>query len=85
MSLFIRDPKLNVKSVTVTFVCISFLLCVVSLCLSHKFLSCLPATGLSILLFALCMLFYRLRKVDEFSLNVKTGEISAKDTEDQKS
>jgi hypothetical protein len=79
MNFFIRDPKLNVKSVTVTFVVVSFVLSVVSICLSHKFQSCIPASVMSMMLFALCMLFYRLRKVDEFSINLKTGSIEAKD------
>lgn len=83
MNLFIKDPKIDQKSVTVTFVVISFILTIISLCISHYFLSSLPASGLSILLFSLCMLFYRLRKLDSFRVNVKTGEIEAEDTEDK--
>jgi hypothetical protein len=79
MNLFIKDPKLNVKSVSITLLIISFVLCVSSIALSHYFLNCLPASGLSLLLFALCYLMYRLRKIDSFKLDVKTGEIEASD------
>ncbi len=81
---FISDPKLNEKSVTVTFVVLSFVLSVGSLISSHFFATSLPASVLSILLFALCMLFYRLRKLDSFKINLKTGDIEAEDKEDVK-
>jgi hypothetical protein len=77
---FVEDPKIGVKSVSITLLIISFLICIISISLSHYFLSCLPASGLSLLLFALCYLMYRLRKIDSFSLDVKTGEIRASDT-----
>ncbi len=80
---FITDPKVNQKSLTLTLTVVSFLLAVSSIVTSHVYLSCLPASVLSVLLFALCMLFYRLRKLDSFDINLKSGEISAKDTEDK--
>lgn len=82
---FIKDPKSNIQSATLTFAVASFILSIVSIILSHKFLNSIPATILSILLFTLCMFFYRLRRIDEFSVNLKTGEVSAKDLPDQKS
>ncbi len=82
-SLFIYDPKIHVKSVSVTILVVSFVLCIISLGLSHVFVQCLPATVLSLLLFAFSYFMYRLRKLDDFSLNLKTGEVSAKDTEDK--
>ena len=81
MNLFIRDPKLNVKSVCVTFAVVSFILSICSIALSHKFLSCLPGSILSVLLFVLCMVFYRIRRVDELSLNLKSGEVEIKDSD----
>jgi hypothetical protein len=81
MNFFIQDPKIKQKSVTVTFVVISFVLSILSLTVSHFWLTALPATSLTILLFALCMLFYRLRKIDGFKINVKSGEIEAEDRE----
>lgn len=71
--------NLNIKSITNTFVIISFILSIASICLSHKFISCLPASCLSISLFALVMLFSRLHNIDSFKLNVKTGDIEASD------
>jgi len=82
MNFFIKDPKIDVKSVSITLLIVSFLLCLTSIGLSHYFLSCLPASGLSLLLFALCYLMYRLRKLDSFKLDVKTGEIEADDKKD---
>lgn len=79
MNLFIRDPKLNVKSVSVTILIISFVLCLVSIISSHFLAQCLPASILSLLLFAFSYFMYRMRKIDDFSLNLKTGEIQAKD------
>jgi hypothetical protein len=78
---FIEDPKLNVKSVSVTLLIISFVLCVSSLVASHVLAQCLPASVLSLLLFAFCYFMYRLRRIDEFQVNLKSGEISAKDDE----
>ncbi len=79
---WLKDPKQQAESVTLTFVAVTFVFTIISLSLAHYFLSCLPATALSIALFALTMLFYRMRRVDEFTFNAKTGEVSAKDTED---
>jgi hypothetical protein len=79
MNFFIQDPRIKEKSVSVTLLVISFLLCVVSLISSHFFAQCIPASVLSLLLFAFSYFMYRLRKVDEFSLNLKTGQIEAKD------
>lgn len=79
MTFFIRDPKLNVKSVSVTILIISFVLCLISLALSHVSAQCIPATILSLLLFAFSYFMYRMRKIDDFSLNLKTGSIEAKD------
>lgn len=84
MNLFIKDPKINAKSVSVTLLIVSFGLSILSISLSHKFVSCLPASILSLLMFAFCYLMYRLRKVDDFKLNLKTGEVSAEDKEDVK-
>jgi hypothetical protein len=77
MISWIVSPKKDVKQITVSFVIVSFLLSILSISLSHYFLSCLPASCLCILLFALCMLFARLHNVDSFRLNAKTGEIEA--------
>ncbi len=76
---FLKDPKTHQNSVTVTFVTISFLLSIISICLSLKFTSCLPASILGVLLFGLCMAFYRLRKLDSFSIDLKSGKIEASD------
>lgn len=81
---FIKDPKLDVKSVTVTFVVISFLISIGSIISSHFFSTSIPASILSILLFTLCMLFYRVRKIDSFKINLQSGEIEAEDKENQK-
>lgn len=81
MNFLIKDPKIDQKSLTVTLVVVSFVLSIVSLIASHYFLSCLPASVLSITLFSLCMLFYRLRKLDSFSIDLKQGKIDAKDEE----
>ena len=83
MNFFIQDPKLNVKSVSVTLLIVSFLLSVASLALSHVFAQCLPASVLSLLMFAFCYFMYRMRKIDDFSLDLRSGKIEAKD--DQKS
>jgi hypothetical protein len=79
MNLFIRDPKIKEKSVSVTILVISFVLCLSSLVSSHFFAQCLPASVLSLLLFAFSYFMYRMRKIDDFSLNLKTGEVEAKE------
>lgn len=76
---FIQDPKTHQESITVTFALVSFILSILSLITSHIWAQCLPASILSILLFALCMLFYRLRKIDSFKVDVKEGSVEVKD------
>lgn len=75
---WLKDPKQNAESVTLTFVAVTFVFTIVSLGLSHYFLSCLPATGMSIALFALTMVFYRMRRLDDVAINLKTGSIEVK-------
>ncbi len=76
---FLLDPKLKTRSVTVTFNVASFVLAVSSIVSCHFFPGVLPATTSAIVLFVICMVFYRIRKIDDLKLNVKTGDIEIKD------
>ena len=80
---YLLSEDINPKALLITFTVITFLTALASLVLSHIYLQCLPATILAILFFALNLLFMRLTKIDEFSLNVKTGAIEAVDKEDE--
>ena len=77
----LASPDLNPKSLLGTFTIFSFVMAVISIILGHIFLVCLPATILTIIFFALNLLFYRMVKIDEFQINLKTGAIEAKDEE----
>jgi len=78
MNLLVKSD-IEPKSLLATFTVIAFVMTIASLVISHIFYSCLPATVLTILFFALNLLFYRLTKIDEFSVNLKTGAVEARD------
>jgi hypothetical protein len=80
MNLLIKSD-IDPKSLLGTFTVASFLMAFVSIIISHIFTICLPATVLSILFFALNLLFFRLQRIDEFSVNLKTGAVEARDDE----
>ena len=80
MKLLISSD-INPKSLLGTFTVASFLMAFISIIISHIFTICLPATILSILFFALNLLIYRINRIDELNLNLKTGAIEARDEE----
>jgi hypothetical protein len=60
---------------------VSFLLAVVSLIMSHKSISNLPATGAAIALWVIAMVFYRIRNLDKAKIDIekKTLELDGED------
>lgn len=75
------NSNINPKSLLGTFTVTAFLMTIISLVLGHIFVLCLPATVLTMLFFGMNLLFYRLNRIDEFGVNLKTGSIEAKDDE----
>lgn len=79
---FLVDPATKEPSVTLLFTYISYLLSIVSIIVLHFIPSVQSASITSISLFVICLIFYRLRKLDDVSINLKSGEIKI-DSEDK--
>ena len=78
---FLFDPTTKKPSVTLMFMYITFIMTVVSVGAAHFFPSMIPATILSIAFWVLSVVFYRMRRLDDLSVNLKTGAIEVKDNE----
>ena len=83
MNLLVKSD-IEPKSLLGTFTIVSFVMAIISIIMGHIFYSCLPATILTILFFALNLLFFRLHSIDQFKINLKTGDIEAQDDEKDK-
>lgn len=73
------DPVSKLPSVTLFFSYISFFIMVISLIGLHFYKQFLEATIISVFVWILSVVFYRLRELDKISLNVKTGSIGIED------
>jgi hypothetical protein len=82
---FAHDPLTGKPSVTLLFLYITFVIASGSVIALHFKVSDIPATFTSIMFWSLAMIFYRLRKIDEAGINLKTGQVDVRDTEDKAS
>jgi hypothetical protein len=84
---YLIDPVTKEPSVTLLFTYISFLVCLLSIIVLHFIPAVQSASITSISLFVICLIFYRLRKLDDVSINLKSGEVEIKsdDGDDNKS
>lgn len=81
---FAYDAISKKPSVTLFFAYITFILMVVSLVLLHLTKVLLQATATSILVWVIAVVFYRLRELDKFKINLKDQSIDLEDTPDNK-
>lgn len=72
---FANDLTTNKPSVTLLFAYVSFLICVASITALHFFSQLQSASLISIGFFIVCLVFYRLRRLDDVKINVKTGAV----------
>lgn len=79
---YAHDPVTGKPSVTLLFLYITFVMASGSLLALHFKPSVLPATITSIIFWAMSMVFYRLRKLDKASFDLKNGKIEVEDTPD---
>lgn len=79
---FVHDPETNSPSVTLLFPYITFIITVISLIATHFYPDMLQATAMSLLFWAVSVIFYRLRKLDKVKINLKNQEIEL-DSEDE--
>lgn len=76
---FVHDPTTKKPSVTLLFVYVTFLIAAGSVIASHFELRFIPATLISIMFWVLAMVFYRLRRIDQASIDLKNDSISLGD------
>ena len=75
---FLHDPVSKQPSVTLLFAYVSFILVLISIVCLHFYAQIQSASLVSILFFVICMVFYRLRKLDSVAVNLKSGEVALK-------
>lgn len=79
---FVHDPEAKVASVTLLFTYVTFVLMVIFLTLSFFYPETLQTTAMSVLIWAVSVIFYRLRKLDKVKIDVDNKSIEL-DSEDE--
>lgn len=75
---FAHDPVTKQSSVTLLFTYVSFILSLASVIALQFFPQVQTGSLFSIGLFIVCLVFYRLRRLDDVSVNLKSGQIDIK-------
>ena len=76
---FAYDSFTKQPSITLFFAYVTFVIMMLSLIGLHVYKQILQATLLSVLVWVLALVFYRLRELDKINLNLKTGSIGLED------
>lgn len=79
---FIFDPETNKPSVTLLFPYVTFVITVIFLILTFFYPESLQTTAMSLLFWAISVIFYRLRKLDKVKIDVDDKSIEL-DSEDE--
>ena len=75
---FLHDPTTNKPSVTLLFLYVTFLNMLGSVIALHFLSNLMSATLVSVGVWALAMVFYRMRRIDDLNVNLKTGSVEVK-------
>lgn len=81
---FLLDPTTGKPSVTLLFLYITFLNMMGSVIALYFFPNLLTPTIVSVGIWSLSMVFYRMRKIDDFNFNLKTGSVEVKGDDGKK-
>lgn len=73
------DPVTKLPSVTLLFAYITFVGMITSLVLLHLYKQVLEATVISIIVWVLAVVFYRLRQLDKVKIDIKDQSIDLED------
>lgn len=76
---FAYDPVTKAPSVTLLFAYITFVTMMVSLIGLHIYKQILQATLVSILVWVIAVVFYRLRELDKFKIDLKNQSVELED------
>lgn len=81
---FAYDPTTKSPSVTLLFAYITFVFMMLSLIGLHIYKEILQATIVSIIVWVLSVVFYRLRELDKVKIDIKNQSIDLEDLPDDK-